>query len=261
MRLFKKVLLLLLVFISTIGMTSCKDKKIINKPFVNGDFIFDLLEEKDELTIIGLSEEGKTKETLVLPTIVEGKKVTTLGYVYIYPMTNGREERIDFEGASFKNFYVHSLIEKCESRVGIAIYTSVSHANFYYPGFLSRDARGVFCSNTDQGYTTEDAKKKLLEENKNAAWPTYYNSVNVIYYINDGTDDAFFVDDCDDSKVNVIPPDPYRDGYTFMGWYKEKECVNEFDFENEIIPKKEYDEENNYILKETNIYAKWEGLK
>jgi len=37
--------------------------------------------------------------------------------------------------------------------------------------------------------------------------------------------------------------------------------MNSFDFENEFIPNKEYDEENNYILKENNIYAKWEVLK
>ena len=261
MKIIKKILLLLLVFISTIGMTSCKDKKIINKPFVNGDFIFDLLEEKDELTIIGLSEEGKTKETLVLPTIVNGKKVTTLGYVYIYPITNGREERIDFEGASFKNFYVHSLIEKCDYNVGSLIRKPVYKANYYYPKVPKPTAKGLWCDNLDQGYTTERAKREKLEKNPGATWPKYYKSVNVIYYMNDGTDDAFFVDDCDDSKVNVIPPEPYRDGYTFMGWYKEKECINKFDFENEIIPEKEYDEEGNYILKENNIYARWEVLK
>jgi len=34
-----------------------------------------------------------------------------------------------------------------------------------------------------------------------------------------------------------------------------------FLYENDVILNKEYDEEENYILKENNIYAKWEVLK
>ena len=104
----------------------------------------------------------------------------------------------------------------------------------------------------------EEKEFKTIEMMAGIIWPTYYKSVNVIYFMNDDTDEAFFVDDCDGTKVNVIPPNPYRDGYEFKGWYKEKECINSFDFENETIPNKEYDEVNNYILKENNIYAKWE---
>ena len=67
-----------------------------------------------------------------------------------------------------------------------------------------------------------------------------------------------FVDDCDGTIVNVVPPNPIREGYKFKGWYKEKECINKWDFEKDIIPSKEYDKEGNYIFKETAIYAGWE---
>ena len=262
MKVLRKLLLLVLVILGSIFLTSCKAKtNIEGKPFVDGDFEFSLLENSDELTIIGLSEEGKTKETLVLPTIVQGKKVTTLGYEYYNPLYPTRELRIDFSGASFKNFYVHSLIEKCDIAIGSKIDCSVSQANFFYPSFLHDGARGICCSKPNQGYTTEKAKKDLLNKNQYAVWPKCYKSVNVLYFMNDDTDEVFFVDDCDGTKVNVIPPNPYRDGYEFKGWYKEKECINLFDFENELIPEKEYDEKGNYILKETNIYAKWEVLK
>ena len=262
MKVLRKLLLLVSVILGSIFLTSCKAKtNIEGKPFVDGDFEFSLLENSDELTIIGLSEEGKTKETLVLPTMVNGKKVTTLGYEYYNPLYPTRELRIDFSGASFKNFYVHSLIKKCERDVGNKVYGISNELCFYYPSFLKPSARGICCSKPNQGYTTEKSKKDLLEQTPNAIWPTYYKSVNVIYFMNDDTDEVFFVDDCDGTKVNVMPPNPYRDGYEFKGWYKEKECINLFDFENEIIPEKEYDEKGNYILKETNIYAKWEVLK
>lgn len=244
------------------GLTSCKTTNVEKKTYEYGDFKFKILKNSDDFTIVGLTEEGKTKETLVLPTIVEGRKVTTIGYLEDYPFDDGTGLwTVDFSGATYKNFYVHSLLKKCESKVGSEIFYVTSHGNFYYPSFLKREAKGILCSEPDTGFTTEKAKKDLLESRPNALLPKYYQSVNVIYYMNDDTDNAFFVDDCDGTTVNVIPPDPYRIGYEFAGWYKEKECINSFDFENDIIPNKEYDEENNYILKENNIYAKWEVIK
>ena len=56
-----------------------------------------------------------------------------------------------------------------------------------------------------------------------------------------------------DPKTKV----PTRIGYTFMGWYKEPECINKWDFDNDIVPSKEYDENGQYILKEIKLYAKW----
>ena len=54
-----------------------------------------------------------------------------------------------------------------------------------------------------------------------------------------------------------LPPNPYRKGYEFLGWYKEPECINICDFENDIVPSKEYDKNGDYILKEIKLYAKW----
>lgn len=80
------------------------------------------------------------------------------------------------------------------------------------------------------------------------------------------SDYCFFVDDVDGETVSVIPPDPCREGYKFMGWYKEKERINKWDFENDVVPKKKYDENGKYIYMEddkytgTILYAKWEEI-
>ena len=42
------------------------------------------------------------------------------------------------------------------------------------------------------------------------------------------------------------PSDPTRDKYTFIGWYADEECTEEFDFENTTIDES------------TAVYAKWE---
>ena len=103
-------------------LTSCKTTNVENKTYEYGDFKFKVLNGTDEFSIVGLTEEGKTKETLVLPTIVEGKKVTTIGYKKDYWFDDGTGIwSVDFSGATFKNFYVHSLLKKCDYKVGAAI--------------------------------------------------------------------------------------------------------------------------------------------
>ena len=60
-----------------------------------------------------------------------------------------------------------------------------------------------------------------------------------------------------DSKIKIIPPDPIREGYTFDGWYKEAECVNKWNFENDTLPEIKIDEDEKVIFQETALYAKW----
>ena len=61
----------------------------------------------------------------------------------------------------------------------------------------------------------------------------------------------------DNENIVFIPQDPVRIGYIFGGWYKEEECINKWDFGDDIIPAKEYDDKNKYIINETILYAKW----
>ena len=86
-----------------------------------------------------------------------------------------------------------------------------------------------------------------------------HNVANVSYYYNYEKEDpyTFFIDDVDGEKITNIPPTPYREGYIFEGWYKEKECINEWNFDVDIVPSKEYTEEGEYIYKEITLYAKW----
>ena len=51
-----------------------------------------------------------------------------------------------------------------------------------------------------------------------------------------------------DSKITA-PTAPTASGYLFRGWYKEAECINEWDFENDVI------------TETTTLYAKWTSDK
>ena len=56
------------------------------------------------------------------------------------------------------------------------------------------------------------------------------------------------------------PKDPERKGYKFNGWYKEKECIGPFDFDEEFVDYTEDRPEPGRYVKEytkVDIYAGW----
>ncbi|MBQ4585093.1 MAG: InlB B-repeat-containing protein [Clostridia bacterium] len=83
---------------------------------------------------------------------------------------------------------------------------------------------------------------------------------NIAYFFNyeeNPNNGYFFVDLLEESgKLTKPPYDPRREGYTFAGWYKDAECTEQWDFENdEVIIS--FDEEQNRIYEEICLYAKW----
>ena len=58
-------------------------------------------------------------------------------------------------------------------------------------------------------------------------------------------------------KIENTPYEPKREGYTFGGWYKEPECINAWNFDEDKLPEAKQDEEGNAEFVETKLYAKW----
>src|SRR5699024_8139332 len=92
-----------------------------------------------------------------------------------------------------------------------------------------------------------------------------YVMSNVSYFYNYETEENYgyyWIDDWNyGSKIEFIPPEPEREGYTFGGWYKEPECINKWDFETDVLPEErtEINEEGEegVVSQETKLYAKW----
>lgn len=67
----------------------------------------------------------------------------------------------------------------------------------------------------------------------------------------------YFVDLVEETgKLTKPPYEPKRDGYKFVGWYKEAECTNQWNFETDTVTIG-FDEEGNRIYEEIKLYAKW----
>ena len=197
------------------------------------------------ITIMELSEQGKQKETIVFPTEIKGKLVKAFGDEFGY-RTEG-----EIKSENLKNVYMHSQIERF---VKIGVFNSLTDCTIYSGYDTDMDEYFMFFETI---YLSKDDNRWLNEFESNHKVFEKVRYANVIYYYNYDNKTTFFVDDCDGTVVNVIPPNPYRKGYEFLGWYKEPECINKWDFENDIVPSKEYDENGQYILKEIKLYAKW----
>lgn len=213
-----------------------------------GDYLYRVTNDsmrKHCITIMELSEQGKQKETIVFPTEINGVLVKAFGDEFGFRI----EGKIESE--NLKNVYMHSQIERFvndnsfNELKGYTLYSGFSEDMSRY--FVFYDT--VYLSKEDNTWLNKlESDHEVFEKVRYA---------NVIYYYNYDNKTTFFVDDCDGTVVNVIPPNPYRKGYEFLGWYKEPECINKWDFENDIVPSKEYDENGQYILKEIKLYAKW----
>ena len=244
-RLFlTSVLLYLLIFI-----VSCDAKPYFNRS--SGYFKYKIDVDTKEVVLVGLTEKGEEQETLVIPSIIDGKKVSRIGYLR---RGNGAPYwASDFNSDKLKTIYFPSGFSK--SYV-YRFYKNIPNIERIYWGDVIFDTRLVYAA--DLKYISKNNYYEQIKQYEDYFDCTKVIIANVTYYINDGTDNPYFVDEVSDSVVNVIPPTPYREGYKFTNWYKEKECINLWDFEKDKAPKIKYDSDENEIYEEIKIYAGWE---
>ena len=225
-----------------------------------GDFIVLLYE--DHCDIIGTTEQGKSKRVLVIPEYINGVRVDCLG------ARRGYEMRIDGMGSPNMS---SEVLEKIYFERAIDFYPDLRYAiknlafnKVIYPGVepYPEDTWGTDMYFPRSAYEQNEAINK--DSNKHPANVSFY--YNYEGAINRG---YYWIDDCDyGGKIEYIPKEPTRKGYTFGGWYKEEECINPWSFENDRLPDERFDEieEIRYgetvitletIYQETILYAKW----
>ena len=218
----------------------------ISDPYEYEDYVCELWNEGDEeyehIRIIGLTEQGKTKKELLIPEEINGVPVKYLGY----------RQYIGNVGE-----FVSSNTEKL-----FLTKTYGSHEWFFYTsGQIYATEAEIYLNLNEKNYKkirlAEREWKRLIEMDVPFSEVDKNLCVNVIYYKNDGSDKISFVDDYDGGKITFMPPEPKREGYEFAGWYREEECINEWDFAVDEVPEKEYGEDGEYKLKETSLFAKW----
>ena len=252
------VLFCVLTFCICLSFVGCRKE---NKEKVFGDFIYtivyydekgvEVVEEKgvrSAVRIMSLSEAGKEKEIIVFPEYIEGLKVESLGKSITWLGTYGVIESQNLRKIFFPYpiSIASNVIQANESLQEVFILRNDKYERYISTG-LSVFLTSYYASNKTNFYASD-------------GYLNYYFS-NVSYYYNYKTapnDGYYWIDNYEyGERIEYIPENPLRNGYTFDGWYKESECVNVWDFETDRLPETQYNEEEQEIYQETKLYAKW----
>ncbi len=255
-----KLFLVLGIILFTSLISSCRCNKDPYDSIISGDFIYTTRScEKGYVKIIGLSEKGQKKETIVFPSVIDGYKVFSLG---CHNGTLNQEKqifitnasRVYFPGGYVSQGRVYSVYYELNENVkSLSVYignSNVWEIGLYPPSNLNFNGESskIFRSNL---FYQNRIQKVGIEK-------VYEHPANVCYYLDEET--TYFVDDVDGTIVNVIPPVPYKEGYDFIGWYKDPNHQEKWNFEEDIVPSKKYNENGEYEFVETKIYAAWEKV-
>lgn len=115
-----------------------------------------------------------------------------------------------------------------------------------YGFIVAETTYGILFQGTNSFYLTNE----YLSNNSVVSY-TVTNDIATIYeakeFVNfnlNGSDAQIDTQIVDKNGKATQPTDPTRNGYTFMGWYTDKECLTKFDF-------------NTPITADITLYAKW----
>ena len=184
------------------------------------------------------------KKAVFIPYFVENKKVTKLGFdVFMNEITMGSVTKVErvYLPNSIEEFFTYVMqrnkkVFYCGNPIDLY---HLCYGVEGYPIFVPYETYDEF--NDLFIYGSED--NNLIKANV-----TYYlNYPDKIYEYNE----YYYIDYYDNgSLIEFIPPNPEKEGYTFDGWYKEPECINQWDFTKNLT----FNVEESPV---TNLYAKW----
>ena len=255
----KKLIESIVIALSITFFSSCRTNYDPYGLVVSGDFIYAtnykcFQGKEGEISIVGLSEEGKQKEILIFPNYIDGHKVVAYGAEYGYKWTGL------IEIPSAKKIYFCTLDITASPKYNAGF-------NYLFEGTIE-----LFIGSKDlYDYITHRSKTINYIDD---SIPYYYKN-NRLYYLNSQgydyigstisyyTDEetCYFVDYVVNDKVSVIPPVPYREGYEFDGWYSDLSYTTKWDFNNIINPTpKEIEFEGDFDYSSVKVYAKWKEI-
>ena len=245
-----------------------------------GFFIYKKYKGEDHVVITGLTDLGNQQEVIVMPETIDGCK-----YNFFYNTQHGygldKYGTCTFEkNDKLKKIYFE--YDMYNNKWGASGYLDISFTFFNFSSIK------IIVNNT----TAYGATKGSLQNDLNV-----YTNNKYVYNIDYLTDiktynkhfsqlanvefmynyeeapnyGYYWIDDIEDGeKIEIIPPEPERKGYTFAGWYCEPECEREWDFNTAITkPQLVSGESYDYGTKDlyrgdpypddyvTYIYAKW----
>lgn len=187
------------------------------------------LKDGPYVAILGLTESGKEKKTLIIPEEIDGKPVIQIGMSVTLVCHYGLS-------GSYRRVYLPSTL--------LSISYDAFHANSrtYCVGKPSKTLwkSGIFVSKEVYEQCRSEAEAEAETEARINLYPA-----DVEYYFEDN---LYWLDSCTFREPQKIaePPEPEKAGYEFLGWFEEN-SETPWDFENDKIDYSKQDEQGNYI--------------
>ena len=246
----KKIFSLILLVTLSIVLSSCLDAIIGDEKFDEKrteDFEYKLAynSKTDEWDIYAIGDIFSEKEAVFIPPMIDGLPIRELGY------SRGATE-VDLYNFNGERLYLPNTIKS----IGFH-YAKVAGVKFFFcgnPMNLSHICARIKESN-NHIYVPYD-EYQLFYEVYGIKNNVCLEKANVSYYLNypDGIykyNKYYYIDYYENGElIQYIPPIPEKEGYIFAGWYKEAECINEWNFEKDTIKYSKY-------RPVTYLYAKW----
>ena len=235
-----KTLILMLFIILTFSMlfssSGCENIKDSENYFETEYFMCINAEDK-YCTIFGFTDAGYELEEVVISSEINGLEVAQLGLYFgsnYFTMKEPNMKKIFIpKGVRLGRADLFVSCSKLDKVIFLSITPNFKElTNNALPGSIYAPALYL------ENYVDYDYKNIVPADV--SFMNNYSDEINGGYY---------WIDDIDQNQlIKTVPPEPTREGYEFCGWCKEAECINQWDFEIDVV----YDQN-------TILYAKWEN--
>ena len=239
----KKVLSIMFLLIFTMCLGGCNYEPIKYYEDEYFTYVDRVYAEEEWIYLTGFTKRGLEQEILIIPSEFNGKKV-------IVGTAPNLGKPIFFSSNSLKKIFVEEGVINCSDLTPSLFSLKIIHLSGNINGYSSHGDVYIYMN-------VESYKKtplsKVYPANVSYKW-NYEEAPNSGYY---------WIDNYYNEIISYIPTDPIREGYIFDGWYKEPECINKWDFDNDIVPGTEWEfmtqSPHKTLVKyqETILYAKW----
>jgi len=256
MKKMKKLWAVVFALLLALCMCACSVYPYNTLEYSDEYFKYHVLEPKKfggygetECYIVGLTEKGLEQTHLIVPEYYGNYRIKGIGY----------QGHTYLSGAGYYGNFESDNLEKLYINYNVDFWNDQRHEVYtLYETYI------VFWTSGSYGHNLQRIEGCIFGYNYYLKhFYPYLNYIdepikiaNVSYLYNyDGAenDGYYWVDSYEESVISFIPPEPQRDGYTFGGWYKESECVNEWDFLTDITGKE-------IVMEERKVYDTYDGI-
>ena len=241
-RLFTIILLCLTI---TCCFTGCLIKDLLERDFNDEYFYYTIIDDNN--VAVGSLNSYPESGVVFFPEKVRNYTVSKLGFAGLWPGGNGYLGWATApEGIVIKRYYFPHTIKNIKHDY---MYLLSGSLKIFYCGEIIDLER--FSVKDEAKIYVPSEKYDLFKNELSEYFKGSLLKANVCYFLNYDENNYYYVDYYENGeKIMYIPPEPQRDGYSFGGWFKESDCINQWDFYTDTLQLTEE-------VQEVKLYAKW----